>query len=411
MKKNILIIICLSLLVFSSCDRYIESKDPVRSLPDDVSVPKNINLFIDNLAVTLTWDIDNPSSISKYRVYVSENDTLNYQLEDSSTTQTITLDELITNRLYFFKLAAVNTSGLEGHRSEELFAQVGILSLVINNNSKYTNRRSVNVQFTVSNSASNALISEDSTFSDVVYLPFSGQSSYTLSDGDGTKRVYARLLFTNGATSQELLQDSIILDTEATIDSVFFLNPNNLYAPGDTIVFGLIAGELNGTASVSFTGSGSIKLVDDGTGYDTVADDGIYYGRYVVPNNTNVHNATVNGNFSDEAGNNAPVLSSYNQININTAPDAIELLVAYTPGDSAYFSWTRSDEPDFESYRLYSATHTNVLTSDNLLTYESSAGNRQFTIMPPVGTTRYRIFVYDVHGQYSTSNEVQVTRP
>ena len=411
MKKNILIYICLALLTIVSCDRYIESNDPVRSLPNDVPVPTNVNLFIDNLSVTLTWDISNASSISRYRVYVSENDTLHYVIKDSSTTQSITLTQLTTNRLYYFKVAAVELSGLEGHKSDELFAQIGILSLVINNNSKYTNRRSVQAQFTVSNSATNFLISEDSTFADVVYLPFSAQSSFTLSDGDGTKKVYAKILFASGASTQELLQDSILLDTKARIDSVFFLTPNNLFSPGDTIVFGMITNELNGTASISFTGSGSVQLVDDGTGFDTVADDGIYYGWYVVPNNTNVHNATVNGNFSDEAGNNAPVLASYNQININTVPDPIELLVSYNPGDSAYFTWTRSEEPDFESYRLYTDNNSNVLISDELVTYESNAGSREFTIMPPVGTSYYRIFVFDVHGVYSVSNEIQIVRP
>jgi hypothetical protein len=191
-------------------------------------------------------------------------------------------------------------------------------------------------------------------------------------------------------------------------DSVFFLNPSNLFRPGDTIVFGMIAGELHGTARVSFNGSGNIDLVDDGSGFDSTANDGNYYGWYVVPNNTNVHNAAVTGNFTDEAGNNATALASFDLLNINTTPEAVELLVSYTQGDSAYFSWTRSDEPDFESYRLYTANNTNVLTSDELVTYESNVNTREFVILPASGITYYRIFVFDAHGDSRASEYVQV---
>jgi len=216
--------------------------------------------------------------------------------------------------------------------------------------------------------------------------------------------VYARLLFNNGASNSELLQDTIILDTEARIDSVFFQSPTTLFRPADTIVFGIFATELNGTARVSFTGSGNIDLVDDGSGFDTVADDGNYYGWYVVPNNTNVHNTTVTGNFSDEAGNSATALTSFERININTTPEQIELLVSYTSGDSAYFSWTRSDEPDFESYRL--------MTSDNdLITYEANVNTREFVVLPPLGTTYYRIYVYDDHGDFSATEFIRIDNP
>ena len=404
MKKFIYILLSVTLLSSIACERYIESRDPVRSLPDDIPIPINVEMFVNNLSVALNWEISDSASIAQYRIYVSVNDTSNYLLEDSTKTMSVDLNNLITNRLYYFKVAAVTFSGLEGLLSEELFAQVGILSMVISNNNEYTNRTSVQVQFTVSNSASNVQISEDSTFADAIYEQFSGQRNFTLSDGDGTKTVYARLLFNNGASNSELLQDTIVLDTKARIDSVFFQSPTTLFRPADTIIFGMYATELNGTARVSFTGSGNIDLVDDGSGFDTVANDGNYYGWYVVPNNTNVHNATVTGNFSDEAGNSATAVTSFDRIYINTTPEQIELLVSYTSGDSAYFSWTRSDEPDFESYRL--------MTSDNdLITYEANVNTREFVVLPPLGTTYYRIYVYDDHGDFSATEFIRIDNP
>lgn len=412
MNKYIFIILSVFVLSFIACDRYVESSDPIRSLPDDISVPYNMSLFVNNLSVSLNWEISDASDIVQYRVYVSEFDTLDYKLVDSTTSMSIVLDNLTINRLYYFKVSALSSSGLEGYLSEELFAQIGVLSMVIENNREFTNRTAVQVQFTISNSASNVQISEDSTFVDVVYEPFSGQRSFTLSDGDGVKTIYARLLFNNGATNSVLLQDSILLDTKARIDSVFFLSPGSLFRPADTIVFGMFASELSGTARVSFTGSGTIDLVDDGSAFDPVADDGNYYGWYRVPNNSNVHNATVTGNFSDEAGNNALALTSFDRININTNPEAVELLVLYPiEGDSARLSWTRSEEPDFESYRLYTADNDNVLSTDELVTYESSTSTREFVIMPTSGTTYYKIFVFDAHGDFTASNFVQIVSP
>ncbi len=411
MKNIIYLVIAISLVCFISCERYIESRDPVRSLPSDVAVPSNVSLFVNDMSVSLSWEITDASSITQYRVYVSELENGEYVLHDSTTALSIDIEDLITNRLYFFKVAAVATSGLEGHLSDVQFAQIGVLSMVIANNTEFTNRTSVQLSFTVSNSASNVQISEDSTFADAVYEPFSGQRNFILSDGDGIKVVYARLIFNNGATNSVLLRDSIELDTEARIDSVFFLTPTNLFRPSDTIIFGLVASEISGTARVSFSSFGNIDLVDDGTGFDTVADDGIYYGWFVVPNNSNVYNATVTGNFTDEAGNNALALTSFDLININTRPEPVELLVSYTgiSGDSAYFSWTRSDEPDFESYRLYTASSSTVLTNDELVTYESNVNSREFVILPPVGTSWYRIFVFDAHGETRQSeNPIQL---
>ncbi len=75
-------------------------------------------------------------------------------------------------------------SGLEGYLSDELFAQVGVLSMMIENNREYTNREAVQLQFTVSNSASNVLVSEDSTFSETSFrrlILFKGSFSASIS--------------------------------------------------------------------------------------------------------------------------------------------------------------------------------------------------------------------------------------
>ena len=87
------------------------------------------------------------------------------------------------------------------------------------------------------------------------------------------------------------------------------------------------------------------------------------------------------------------------------------LVVTHTPGDSARFNWTASSESDFESYRIYRNSSSTVLTTHQLVRYETGISIRYFAVMPPNGTSYYRIFVFDEHGVYQGSNTVTVNNP
>lgn len=408
MKKHILLISLILIFFVAACDRYIDSRDPLRTLPGDIPIPQSIDLFINNQSIELSWNI-NGSGINRYRIYASQDDTSHFKVIDSTTTTDIVISNLTANRVYFFEIASVSTDGLEGIHSDRVSAQVGVMNMRISDNDEYTNSRSVQIRFTISNTASFVMISEDSTFANVLYEPFSLQRSFELSDGDGVKQVFARIQFSSGAESGELIRDSIILDTEARIDSVYFNLPNFEYAPADTIRFTLDAGEPDGTASVSFPGSGRIDMVDDGTGMDPVASDGIYNGWYVVPFGMNVLDGTVTGEFTDRAGNIAPSITSYDLINVNTMPESVELVIQFVPGGTATLNWTGSTEPDFESYRIYRGSTSTVTVNDALIHYETGIGTRTFEYSPPPGTTYYRVMVFDAHGAYSLSNVVSIT--
>ena len=411
MKRNILLSLLILLLAFVACERYIESRDPISSLPDNVPVPQDVTVLINDQSIQLSWDISDASGISRYRIYASEEESSGFSLVDSTTGTAINISNLTLNQVYYFEIAAVNNEGLEGNRSSQVTAQIGIFNMSIESNRDVTNQQSVQVRFTVSNTPSYLIISEDSTFADAVFEQFTAQKSFTLSDGDGLKNLYARVQFANGAESGDLLHDDIILDTRALIDSVFF-NPSGItFQPGDTIIFGLDAKESNGTARVSFSGSGTINLVDDGTEKDPIADDGIYYGWYLVPVNTNIYNGEVSGSFTDEAGNSASGATSFELLNINTTPEPVELIVTFESGNPAIFNWTQSNESDFESYRLYRDTEASVLPIDTLIHYETGIGVRTFEYTPPTGITYYRLVVFDVHGDYSLSNVVRVDNP
>lgn len=408
MKKNIFILLLLFVSVIG-CERYIDSKDPVRTEPSDLPVPGNLDLVLNSSSVILSWDIDDPDNlISNYNIYASTGDTLSYEVIETSTSTSITLNDLNVNLIYYFKVTPVAADGYEGKSSNTVYTRIGFLNMRINNDDEYTSSHNVSVQFTAPSTATHVIIAEDSNFVGYNYISYSAQRSFELSEGDGMKRVYSRLQFSDGFQSGNILTDSIFLDTYARIDSVYFENPDSTFAPGDTIFFGIVTGEPGGTATIAFSNSGQIDLNDDGSEADDIPDDGIYKGWYRVPNQFNLYNGTVNGSFVDRAGNSAVAQSAFDPLFINTPPSPVELVVSFTPGDSARFSWTQTNEVDFDSYRLYQDDNTSVEEDDVLLNVEINASIRNHSILPPAGVSFYRVYVVDDHGASAGSNVIRI---
>ncbi len=401
--------VCLLLVV--TCNRFIDSQFPTAPLPNVGEAPTDVRLLLDNQTVRLQWSILNPSMFSKYRIYYSTTDTIPTILLDSSTTVQITLTNLNMNTIYAFRIVPVLVSGLEGQPSAVVIARVSLMSIGINGGAEYTRSRAVQVVITAPSGASDVILSEDSLFGDAEYESYSPQMSFTLSDGDGTKTVYARIQFDDGVQSLSLLSDTIVLDTRAHIDSVYFRPLSSSFAPGDTITFGMNAGETGGQARVSFNGSGNINLYDDGSGVDATAGDGIYLGTYVVPINANLLDGTVSGAFTDQAGNSAPAALATSLLNINTPPTAVHL-VGYLDGDSARFNWTVSGDADFESYRVYRSSSSSVDTTSTLIHYQSGSGTTTYAYYLGGGASYYfRVFVFDRHGAAAGSNTVRISNP
>ncbi len=410
-RKYLFLLTAMGLLLTTACNRYIDSKYPTNSPPDAGAAPSNVHVFLDNDAVRLTWSIADSSMFSKYRVYYSTTDTLPTVLLDSSTTTEITLTDLKVNTVYAFRVVPVLLSGLEGQGSAAVVARVAHMSITINGGAHYTRSRTVTVQFTAPTGASDVILSEDSTFAGANYQGYNTTVSFALSDGDGNKIVYSKIQFSDGVESLTLLSDSITLDTRASIDSVYFGPANTIFAPGDTITFGLDAGEIGGQARVSFSGTSGVSLYDDGNLPDGVANDGVYTGWYIVPINANLLDGTVSGSFTDEAGNSAPAVLASPLLNINTPPTAVQL-VGYLDGDSARFNWTTTNDADFEAYRLYRSGSSTVDTSSTLINYQPGSGGTQFTYRVASGNSYYfRVFVFDQHGAFAGSNTVRISNP
>ncbi len=390
------------LVLLVSCDRYLDSSDPVRSLPSDVSIPINLEAVIDDASVTLSWELTDSSGIARFRIYVADDEYGEYILRDSTSSYSVTLDNLLLNQQHYIRATTVTTTGLESSPSETVLATAVHLSISINNDSEYTRQRDVQVQIYAGVAAAYVQLSEEADFSDAIWESFSSTRSFELSEGDGAKTVYVRMQYADGSETGASLSDDITLDTYAEISSVTFWMPGHPLEVDESITFKVDGGETGGEASISFESVRDFELHDDGVEGDVVADDGVYSGTYTVPHGVNALDAMVTGSFTDVAGNRAEDLVSESLLNINMPPDAVTLAVSFGVDTSTVvFTWTTSSETDFDSYRLINAAPGN----DPLMIATSSSTNR-FEMSRPQTTSSYLVFVFDLHGDSAASNTV-----
>ena len=412
MVRKTILFLSLVVAMLSGCERYIESSDPVRSLPEALARPVNVDARLDNQAVILSWEMADSTGISVFRIYATTDTTAGFALVDSSTVFDATVTGLDLNQVYFFKVAAVDEDGVEGLRSVTVSAQVSLFAITINGGNDYTNATSVQVQMTTNGSVSKVYLSEDPALTGALSRIYASQLSFDLSSGDGTKTVYGRFEFFDGSEIGSILSDDIILDTRAAITSVTFEPVGTDFSFGDTITFMVTAGESGGDAIISLTGLSSIRLYDDGVDGDTLADDGVYSFAWVVPNDVTLNNGTVEGTFADAAGNEASAFAG-NPLTILNSPQPVQLtLVEVISTYQVSLNWTQTVSTDFANYRLYRDTSPDVSdTTSELISTITNRGVTTYTDSEVEETTTYyyRLYVRNSLGLSAASNVDSVT--
>lgn len=411
MYKKLLSIALLLTLVALSCTRQIDSKDPVRSLPDAGPTPFNVQAAINNGSVDLSWDITDPGAVAKYRIYTYDTASGGYIITDSSTTQTARVENLGANHTYEFAVASVSADGLEGHKSERVTVRMTHYAITISGDVEYTRFIDVAVQTTTLSTTTHMMLSEDPNFADASFETFSANKSFRLSVGDGVKTVYARLQFSDGSVTGDPLSDDIILDSQASIESVDFTPSGQNFGVGDTIYFTLDAGEPDGNAWLSFTGVQRVNLYDDGSHTDGTAGDGVYTGFWVVPTVFNLASGIVTGIFTDRAGNSAQSATAAEALNIFTPPLAVNLSALAISTSEITLDWTKSTSSNFSAYRIYRSNSEGVDENDLLVESITDIDSMSFTDSILTAGTEYfyRIYVFNNTGLFTGSNEVSAT--
>ncbi|PWB76394.1 hypothetical protein C3F09_00035 [candidate division GN15 bacterium] len=412
-------VILLSLLMAFGCNRTIDSTDPVRTLPDAPSTPINVSATLDTQSVTLSWEVPDTAVVKRFRIYLTDSSGANARLRDStmgvSFSQTLT--GLALNQTVYFRVATVGREGIEGLRSTPpLRVRVAPMSILIENGNIYTNRRNVTIQVNAPSGAADIKLSENEDLAGAVFQPFSSQMSFTLSDGDGVKLVFAQLVFDDGTQTGVPLVDGITLDTRARIDTVYFRPPSTIFTSGSAIDFRLRSGETGGTARISFPGENGVALYDDGSGIDSTANDGVYAARYIVPLAMTVKDGQVTGLFTDAAGNQAPARTAYSLLNIepvNQPPTAV-VLAGNSDSTGAHLTWSQNGDSDFAMYRLYRSTDTTraVDTTSQLVAILNTQSTTSYddAVLRSYPALAYRIYVFDQLGRATPSNKVVVIR-
>lgn len=400
--KNIYIIFVALLTLAVGCSRYLENEELPFSLPTEPPVPIMLQVtHLDN-SVRLSWQLTDSAAVSFFRIYVADSLNGEYRRHDSTTSAVYakTLTGLTAGRPYYFKVATVTGSKLEGAKSSAVSAVLGAVSVIINSGDLYTRSLNISVRFVVPVTATLMQVSENQSFTGAVWEDFTSPSGRTLSSGDGVKRLYARFQFVDGSESDGTASDSIILDTRASIDSVYFQGPSGTLTRGDAVTFFIRTGETGGSADISFTGVANLTLFDDGTSGDLTANDGIYSRRYIVPINLDVVNGVVTGRFRDAAGNDAPSRPASTLINIANPPTAVSLNAKAESSGEIRLTWSQAIDNDFAAYRLYRSLTSAVSESSTLITTVTSRSTTSFVDTDLNEETRYhyRIYVYDNTG-------------
>ena len=420
MRKGTLVVVTLFLPVLLwqfGCNRNIDSKNPTRSLPDAPPAPLNLQSVLGDRSVTLSWEVPDTAAVARFRIYSETDTTAGFSVIDSTAGFSRAITSLPLDQTVRMRVTSVNSAQIESRPSEVITVVSGLLQITIDNGNEYTRDRNVEVQVISPVVPVYIELSEDPLFVGALLQNFQSPISFGLSGGDGVKRVYARLTLGGAVRVEGTLADSIILDTEARIDSVYFAPSGRSFSTGDTVRFYLAAhGETGGTAQVSFPGVTRIRLGDFGTEGDLIAGDGIYSFAWIVPVGVTVSNGIVNGAFTDAAGNAAAATQSAQLLTIqsSTPPSSVTLAVGLVDTATAHLSWTRNEDSDFDSYRIYRSVSQGIESPEDFLAIAiiSSQGETSYDDhLTTAGTYYYRLFVFDTGGLHDTgSNEVVVIR-
>jgi len=388
--KTLLTMLMVGLMALAfGCSRDIESKNPVRTIPDDLPVPFNVQVKIGAGAVNLSWEMPDSSEVARFRIYLRESGAETWSRRDSTAGFSITITGLSYNHTYEFAVAPVFTGGLEGDRSSVVTAEVTRMSIMIDENDKYTKDRSVTIQINAPGSTTRMKKYEIQDSASAPFVLFSGtQSTFTLSDGDGTKTVYVQLEFEDGSETLTHLSDDIILDTRARILTVGFLPAGATFEAGDTIDFFLDAEESGGEAKVTF--GGTTVVLDDPD------DDGSYTWSWVVPSDFTLAGGVVTGGFTDAAGNQAAALVARNLLNVATPPMPVTLAANALTSFQIDLNWSESESDIFYAYRLYRSTTASVTTQSRLLGTFTDIGVTSHTDDSLDAPTTYHYAVYGI---------------
>ncbi|MDZ7859915.1 MAG: hypothetical protein U5O15_04505 [Candidatus Krumholzibacteriota bacterium] len=308
MKKRIFLVSAVMLFIVFSVSGCLD--DVKIANPDDISeenieAPQGVAIKVDNGEIALSWEaVDNAGHYKIFR----KTQLTEERVVAEPTNEVYVDDNLLNGNEYYYSIAGVGSSGLEGSRSSWIRGVPSVYSILINNGTVYTNSVDVNIQVTAPEICSVMKIANDSTLAGVSWERCVESKNWTVEHVDGEKLVYAVFQDAFGNESYPV-SASVILDTYSRIISVSITPDSSFYDIGQMIHFSMNVedNEAGGEAGILIEGySDTVELYDNNRFGDGVAEDGIYERDFYPPSSLTGTDLIVNGIFIDKAGNAAP---------------------------------------------------------------------------------------------------------
>lgn len=412
----------LNIAAIFSCNNY----NPVTVPPPGkgtLPAPTKILVKVGNGVVELAWAFESDTTqVKEYRVYRKDRAGIAFQRIASTKVRRYRDNGLTNGVRLFYQIAAVNKSNVEGARSDSVAAMPAIYSIQLAGGARYTNSPNVTLAITAPASTALMMISNDSSFAGARWEAVVTPRTWTLTPGEGKKKVFAKFRNVDDQETFSPVQAEIVLDTIANIKS-FKVDTTRLKA-FKTLHFELKADEKDGVATADIvdavnSASGqerNIRLYDDGTNGDRLKEDGVYERDYIVRAGLEVVNAYVYGNFTDAARNVATVATASIRVTIQSPPTAVVLQEPTAIAGSMTslsLRWTPNTDTDFASYQIRRSRDNHVSLSSILvkefndpkvISYVDSG-------LDPGTTYYYRVYVFDTAGNNTGSNSVKQTTP
>ncbi len=407
---SVFLVLIFSLFTVSGCLNDIEEVS--LDIPDaDIEAPQNIGIIVNDGEIAISWGVViNAASYKVYRRRLAEEEII------AETNDTFYVDNNITNgNEYYYSVASVGNSGLEGEKTDWVLAVPSIFSLCINNGVPYTNSVNVNIFLTAPASTRFMKISNDSTFAEVNWESFRTSRVWTLEQIDGEKHTYAVFQDVNGNQSSPV-QTSIILDTYSAITNISITPDISFYEIGEMIHFVMhVEGdEAGGVAGILIEGySEIVKLYDNQMSGDNLALDGVYERDFYPPTNLRGLDLLIHGRFTDRAGNMAPDFESEESISFQDPPMPVQLVeVSDSTTNSITLKWIVSVEENFKFYKIYrdTASHNSVDFEDVSFLVDELSNQAQTSYqdnnLMEGEKYYYRVYVVNDLDESSGSNEI-----
>jgi uncharacterized repeat protein (TIGR01451 family) len=195
--------------------------------PDKASNPNPTNNATGvSLTPSLSWSGSDPDNDTlTYDLYFGTNSTLGASDEKGSQSSPYTPGTLSEGTTYYWRVDTNDgnktTTGDVWSFTTTTLPAPSVTSFSINGGAASTASRTVTLNNTATNNPTQYIASEASNFSGASWQTYSTSPSFTLSQGNGTKRVYFKVR--RGSIESTSASDAIVLTVPPTVNN---LNPN-----------------------------------------------------------------------------------------------------------------------------------------------------------------------------------------